>query len=75
MVFRSSFLTQLVFDPGLKVVVGRDSMVIAVSLQSMVVQSLLLVPPTKLEYPVAEVLVADSSLALVLLPIDLAFGI
>ena len=75
MVFRSSFLAQLVFDPGLKVVVGRDSMVIAVSLQSMVVQSLLLVPPTKLEYPVAEVLVADSSLALVLLPIDLAFGI
>ena len=41
----------------------------------MVAQSLLLVPPTKLEYPVAEVLVADSLLAPALLAVDLASGI
>ena len=50
-------------------------MVIAVFLQSMVGQSLLLEPPTKLEYLVAKVLVADSLLEPELLAVDLAFGI
>ena len=67
--------TQLVFDPGLKVEVWWDSMVITVFLQSMVVQSLLLEPPTKLDRLVARVLVVSSLLAPVLLAAGLSLGI